>query len=81
MKPDEIHEAHELLNTLAALKKFLKQPVVKDGQGQISLIEDVTESGFGIRIDVQLPEADVRYFAKKQIEDIADLLREMGVER
>ena len=80
MKPDEIHEAHTLLNTLAALEKLLKQPVVKDGQGQISLIEDVTESGYGIRIDVQLPEADVRYFAKKQIEDIADLLREMDVE-
>jgi len=80
MKPDEIHEAHNLLNTLAALQRFLEQPQVKDGRGQISLIEDVTESGCGIRADVQLPEKEIRNFEERQIEWIAEELREMDVD-
>ena len=80
MTPDEIYEAQKLLKTLTSLEKLLEQPEVKDGIGEISLLEDVSESGHGTRAWVQMPEADVRHFARRQIKDIAELLHDMDVE-
>ena len=80
MTRDEIYEAQKILKTLTALEKFLEQPERKDGVGEISLLEDVSGTGHGTRAWVQMPETDIRHFARRLIKDIAELLHDMDIE-
>ena len=80
MTPDAVIEASELIRAINGLRALLAVPKDKAGLGEISLIEDVSESGHGTRASVYLPEAVVRAAALRVQVVLTARLFKLGVD-
>ncbi len=79
MTPDAVMEAAELLKAVKELRALLVVSEEKKGQGEISLVEDVSESGCGTRAYVYLPEYVVRGAARMILGELKSRLEMLGV--
>ena len=80
MKAVDVMEASELLKAVEELRALLAVPKDESGQGEISLVEGVSENGCSTRAYVYLPEAVVRAAALRIQVTLTARLLQMGVD-
>ena len=83
MTPDKVKRAAQLLKCLDGLQDFLTVPDYdppEDGQGALSLYDEVSEAGASGGAEVYLPDDLVRYLAHTALLRIKKELTEMGGE-